>query len=158
MSTDNNECCPKFNPEGWDGGVIVWKDKLFLKDRVWSLFHIPLNFGSVMARAMDRIENAAAKSEMRLVVSDECSLWYSDVYVEVTKVVLGAQMATLKGTYISKVYEGPYSHMGKWIRDIKTYVEFQGKPVLKLLFYYTTCPICAKKYGKNYVVILAQIE
>ncbi len=23
--------------------------------------------------------------------------------------------------------------------------------------YYTTCPKCAKKYGKNYVVILAQV-
>jgi len=24
-------------------------------------------------------------------------------------------------------------------------------------FYYTTCPKCAKKYGKNYVVLLAQV-
>ncbi|MGE5758418.1 MAG: hydrolase [Sideroxydans sp.] len=28
----------------------------------------------------------------------------------------------------------------------------------KLYFYYTTCPKCAKKYGKNYVVILAEVE
>jgi hypothetical protein len=26
-----------------------------------------------------------------------------------------------------------------------------------MYFFYTTCPKCAKKYGKNYVVILAQI-
>ena len=25
------------------------------------------------------------------------------------------------------------------------------------LFYYTTCPNCAKIYGKNYVVLLAQL-
>jgi hypothetical protein len=24
--------------------------------------------------------------------------------------------------------------------------------------WYTTCPKCAKKYGKNYVVILAEID
>jgi len=27
----------------------------------------------------------------------------------------------------------------------------------KLYFFYTTCPRCAQKYGKNYVVILAQV-
>ena len=28
---------------------------------------------------------------------------------------------------------------------------------LKLYFYYPTCPKCAKKYRKNYVVIMAKI-
>ena len=27
----------------------------------------------------------------------------------------------------------------------------------KLLCYYTTCPKCAKQYGKNYVVLLAKL-
>ena len=27
----------------------------------------------------------------------------------------------------------------------------------RLFFYYTTCPRCAKQYGKNYVVGLAQV-
>jgi len=26
-----------------------------------------------------------------------------------------------------------------------------------MYFFYTTCPKCAKKYGKNYVVILAEV-
>jgi hypothetical protein len=40
---------------------------------------------------------------------------------------------------------------------MKAYVEAQGKELKKMYFYYTTCPKCAKEYGKNYVVILAQV-
>jgi hypothetical protein len=32
-------------------------------------------------------------------------------------------------------------------------ITWEGK---KTYCYYTTCPRCAKKYGKNYVVLLAQ--
>jgi hypothetical protein len=37
------------------------------------------------------------------------------------------------------------------------YVKSRGREVKKLYFYYTTCPKCAKKYGKNYVVLLAEV-
>jgi len=57
----------------------------------------------------------------------------------------------------SKVFEGPYRDMRKWIREMKAFVETKGKDLKKLYFFYTTCPRCAKKYGKNYVAILAQV-
>jgi len=47
--------------------------------------------------------------------------------------------------------------MRKWIDEMKGFVQSRGKEIQKLYFYYTTCPKCAKKYGKNYVAILAQI-
>jgi hypothetical protein len=47
--------------------------------------------------------------------------------------------------------------MRKWIETMEAFVAAKGKTLRKLYFYYTTCPKCAKKYGKNYVVILAQI-
>jgi hypothetical protein len=40
---------------------------------------------------------------------------------------------------------------------MKSYVKAKGKALQKLYFFYTTCPKCAKKYGKNYVVLLAQV-
>ncbi|HUV82805.1 MAG TPA: hydrolase, partial [archaeon] len=49
-------CCPRFNPETWDGKEITFEDKLFLRDHVRSIFHIPLNFGKVMTRSMEKIE------------------------------------------------------------------------------------------------------
>ena len=33
----------------------------------------------------------------------------------------------------------------------------KGKEIKKMFTYYTMCPKCAAHYGKNYVVILAQV-
>jgi hypothetical protein len=36
-------------------------------------------------------------------------------------------------------------------------VAAKGKSVKNYYFYYTTCPKCARKYGHNYVVVLAEV-
>ena len=82
----------------------------------------------------------------------------ADIYINVAKEVPGAQMATISGTFLTKVFEGPYQNAGKWAKEMEVYVEKQGKELKKLYFFYTTCPKCAKVYGKNYVVIFAQIK
>lgn len=128
-----------------------------MKDRVCSFLHIPLNFGAVMKRNVGAIEAANARPGAMIVLSDENSLWGADVYIEVTKDIPGAHMVTLSGTFLSKVFEGPYRNVRKWIEEMKTFVAAKGKSIGKLYFFYTTCPKCAKKYGKNYVAILAQI-
>lgn len=153
----SEECCSRFDPEPWDGKTITWEGKRFVKDRVRSFLHIPLNFGNVMTRNVTAIEAAGAKPESMIVLSDDGSLWGADVYIEVTKDIPNAKMATISGTFISKVFEGPFQSMGKWIKEMKAFVAAKGKSYSKMLFYYTTCPKCAKKYGKNYVVILAQL-
>ena len=159
MSERNtDECCPRFQPEPWDGTALTRENRIFVKDRVTSFFHIPLNFGAVLRRNVDAIEKADAKSETMIVLSDENSLWGADVYIEVTKDVPGAKMANISGSFLSKVFEGPYSNMRKWIGEMKAFVQEKGETLDKLYFYYTTCPKCAKKYGKNYVVLLAQKE
>lgn len=145
------------DPVSWDETTLTWEDRRFVKDRVTSFLHIPLNFGAVMRRNVAAIEKAEVKSDSMIVLSDESSLWGSNVYIEATKNVPGAQMETLSGSFLSKVFEGPYGNMRKWIQEMKSFVEEQGKSLDKLYFYYTSCPRCAKKHGKNYVVLLAQI-
>lgn len=158
MSTNQNEeCCPRFDPAPWDEKEITWENKRFVKDRVTSFLRIPLNFGAVMKRNVGAIEAAGAMSPNMIVLSDENSLWGADVYIEVTREVPGKNMATLSGRFLSKVFEGPYSGMRKWIEEMKTFIAGRGKNLQKLYFYYTTCPKCAKKYGKNYVVIMGQV-
>lgn len=154
---NDTECCPRFNPEPWENQEIHWEGKRFVQDRVRSFLHIPLNFGAVMKRNMARIEAAGVKSADMIVLSDENSLWGADVYIQVDSDVPGARMASLSGTFLSKVFEGPYSHMRRWMTEMTTYVSEQGKSLNKLYCYYTTCPKCAKEYGKNYVVLLAQV-
>lgn len=152
-----DECCPEFDPGPWDGKELEWKDRLFLRDRVRSFLHIPLNFGAVMRRNMLRIDAAKAEPATPVVLSDENSLWGADVYIEVTKELPGARMARISGTFLSRVFEGPYRNMGAWIREMQQHVKDKGRTLRKLYFYYTTCPKCAKEHGKNYVVLLAQV-
>jgi hypothetical protein len=154
----SEECCPRFNPEPWDEKTIVWKDKKFLQDHVTSLFHIPLNYGAVMTRSTRAVEAACAATATRIILTDENSLWGADVYIETSKDIPDARMATLSGTFLCKVFEGPYKNMRTWINAMNAYVAAQEKQPRKLYFYYTTCPKCAKKYGKNYVVILAEVD
>jgi len=159
MDTNNSEeCCPRFNPEPWDEKTVTWRNKKFVQDHVTSVFHIPLNYGAVMARTLSAIQAAGARTDTRIILTDENSLWGADVYIEASKDVPGSKMTSLSGTFLSKVFEGPYRNMPQWIESMKAYAAAQGKHPGKLYFYYTTCPNCAKKYGKNYVAILAEVE
>jgi hypothetical protein len=150
-------CCLRFNPEPWNEKEITWEEKLFVKDRVRSVLHIPLNFGRVMRRNMEKIIAADAATPEPIVLSDENSLWGADVYIAVSKPVAGADMRTISGTFLSKVFEGPYKNVWKWMQEMKAYVGSTGKQIRKMYLFYTTCPRCAKYYGKNYVVILGQV-
>lgn len=150
-------CCEPFNPAPWQDQEISWQNKLFIKDKVTSFLHIPLNFGKVMTKNIALIEKAGAKKPL-ITLSDEKSAWGSEIYIDADKDIPGAQMAALSGTFLSKVFEGPYKNMGKWIKEMETHVKAQGKEIKKIYFYYTTCPKCAKAYGKNYVVLLAQVD
>ena len=150
-------CCPRFNPEPWDEKEVTFQDRLFLKDHVRSFLHIPLNMGRVMVGNMERIQDADALTPEPLMLSDDKSLWGSDIYIAVSKEVPGAEMTRVSGTFLTKVFEGSYSNTGKWVREMKAYVESKGKELKNLYFFYTTCPSCAKVYGKNYTVLLAAV-
>jgi hypothetical protein len=151
-------CCEPFNPEPWEEKEITWNNKIFVKDHVTSFLHIPLNFGQKVVKNMALIEKAEAKSPYQLMLTDEKSLWGSDIYIDVSKEVPGAQMATLSGVFLTKVFEGPYQNVGKWAMEMEKYVKDKGRNIKKIYFSYTTCPKCAKAYGKNYVVLFAQVD
>jgi hypothetical protein len=155
--TNETGCCPRFNPDAWDEKEITWTEKLFVKDKVWSFLHIPLNFGQVMVRNMEKIQKAGASAKEVVVLSDEKSMWGSDIFIAVEKDFPGSDSVKISGTFLTKVFEGPYKDMGKWIRDMNSFVTSKGKTAKKMYFFYTTCPKCAKVYGKNYVVILAEV-
>jgi len=150
-------CCPRFDPEPWEEKEVTLEGRLFIKDHVCCFLHIPLNFGRKMKKNMKRIEQADALDSDMLVLSDDKSPWKSILYISVSKEVPGAKMATVPGTFITKVFEGPYKDAGKWARDMKAYVESKDRELKKIYFFYTTCPKCAKVYGKNYTVLLAQV-
>jgi hypothetical protein len=150
-------CCPRFNPEPWDGKEVTFKDKLFLKEHMRTFLHIPLGFGKVMVKSMEGIKAANALAPEPLMLYEDTSLWGADLYIAVSKDVPGAKMERISGTFLSKVFEGPFKDAGKWLKQTNDYVRSKGKEAKKIYFFYTTCPSCAKAYGKNYTVTLAKV-
>lgn len=151
-------CCPRFDPEPWDTKIIEWEGKKFVKDRVKTFMFIPLNFGKVMTKLMTKIESSDAKPEVGLCLSDHTSKWNMDIYVAVSKKVDGLENVEMSGKFLSKVYEGDFKETGKWCKDFEAYAKEKGYKIKKWYMSYTTCPACAKAYGKNYVLILAKLE
>jgi hypothetical protein len=158
MTNQNQECCPKFDPTLWDNKTFEWDNKKFIKDKVFTLFYMPMNFGSVIKRMMAKIEKSGAKAEDWMGLSDHTSKWNMDLYVAVDKEVESAENTTLSGKFLSKVYEGNFKDTGSWMKDFNNYAKEKEVEVKKMYMWYTTCPKCAKKYGKNYVVIIGEIK
>ena len=159
--TDVNEtgCCPKPNIKDWDKAKVVWKDKKFIKDSTICFMHIPLNMGKVIGRMFRKIQ--AAKAEVPtsewLLLSCDPSPWKGDHFASVTKKVPDAENITISGTFLTKVFEGPYKEAKNWYEAMFKYAKAKGKEAKKVYFFYTTCPKCAKHYGKNYAIGFAQV-
>lgn len=151
-------CCPEFDPIPWDGTTIEWTNKKFIKDKVFTLFYIPMNFGGVIKRLDKKVRNNGGKILDCLCLSDHTSKWNMDVYLAVDEEIPGEDNTTLTGEFFSKVYEGPFKDTGKWCKDFEAIVKSKNKNIEKLYMWYTTCPKCAKEYGKNYVVILGKVN
>ncbi len=153
-------CCAPFEPAPWTDQEITWDNKLFAQGQVRCLFHIPLNMGQVMTRMCAKIKGAGAdvRPEDFVMLSEENSPWRSVQYMSVGKEVPGLNNVRISGTFLTKVFEGPYKDAGKWAKEMVEYAKGKGKEIKKLFFSYTTCPKCAKAYGKNYVVLFAQVD
>ena len=158
MEKENTTCCPPFDPTNWDGKMLEWYNKPFIKDKVFTIFYMPFGFGKTMKRLDEKVTAANATMPDYLCLSDHTSKWNMDVYLAVDKEVSNAENVKLSGKFFSKVYEGPFKDTGKWGEDFKATVAQKGLTIKKWYMWYTTCPKCAKKYGKNYVVIVGQVE
>lgn len=158
--TDNpTGCCPRFKPEGWDEQDLHFRDKLFVKAKTLSMFHIPITMGRVFPKVLKAIEDSQAVDwEQFIALSYDPSLWRGEHYFAVSKDVPGQEMVRMNGDYLTKVFEGPYKMAPRWFRDMEELVKSKGKELGKMHFFYTTCPKCAKQYGKNYVVGVAEVK
>jgi hypothetical protein len=85
-------------------------------------------------------------------------MWNMDLYLAVDREIPGAENVTLTGKFLSKVYEGAFKDTGKWCKDFADFAKNKGKEIKKTYMWYTTCPKCAKKYGKNYVVMVGEVS
>jgi hypothetical protein len=158
MDRSETGCCPPFDPAPWDEEEFEFQQWPFVRATTINFMHIPLNMGGMMKRTWAKIQQAGAEPEDTfLVLSTDPSPWRGEHYFYVTKDVPGAEMVRLSGNHLTKVFEGPYQNAGKWAKEMVEYVKSQDRELRKLYFFYTTCPKCAKHYGKNYVVSFAEV-
>ena len=159
-TSDNpTNCCPRFKPDGWDDQQLHFRDKLFVKAKTRSLFHMPLNIGSVFPETFAAIEQAGAYDENDFIVlSNDPSAWTGEHYFSVSKDVPGQDMVKMTGDYLTRVFEGPYKNAPQWEKEMQAVLNSKGKRAKKTYFFYTTCPKCAKFYGKNYMVAVSELE
>jgi len=54
------ECCPEFNPILWDDKTFEWENRRFIREKVFTLFYMPMNFGKVMKRFDEKLTAADA--------------------------------------------------------------------------------------------------
>jgi hypothetical protein len=155
--TDNNICCPPFDPIIWDDKEIEWNNKKFIKDKVCTFLYMPFGFGKVMRRLDQKVRAAEATMPDWLCLSEHTSSWNMNVYLAVDKEIPNAENITLSGNFFCKVYEGPFQNTGKWTKDYTIEAQKKGYSIKKMYMWYTTCPKCAKKYGNNYVVIVGEV-
>jgi len=158
MSDNPTGCCPRFNPEGWNDQELHFKDKQFVRAKTLSVAHIPINMGSVFRKTFKAIEDANASSdEDFIVMSHDRSALSAEHLFAVKNEVPGQEMVRLSGDFLTTVIEGPYKEMPRWCTESVENVKARGREADKVYFFYTTCPKCAKAYGKNYVVSVAQL-
>jgi hypothetical protein len=151
-------CCAPLDRDRWDGRRVTWAHKRFVRGHMRAIMHVPVNFGAVMRRLHAEVEAAGAYAEEPLWLTDEVSPWGSDVYLAVDRDVPGAQVVELSGTFLTKVFEGPYRDAPRWVEQMKEHVAALGEELDELYFFYPTCPKCSKTFGKNQVVLFARVK
>lgn len=160
--TDKNEtgCCAIPNIKDWDKKEVVFKNRHFIRLFTKSLLFMPLNMSKVMKTLNETAEKTSSMlpPEQAIILTRDISPWKAEQLYGVSKPVEGADNVVLDGKFVTMVFEGPYKDAEKWYKTLYDYTSEQGYDVNKIYFFYTTCPKCARHYGKNYTIGLAKVS
>jgi len=82
----------------------------------------------------------------------------SEMYMSVKGEVEGTHNTTMSGTFIAKVFDGPYSAAPKFMKEMDSHLKAKGKKAKKYYVHYAYCPKCSKEAGHNYQILFAETE
>lgn len=151
------EHCPAVDRAAWDDKVFVWNDRPFLKVKVKTVFWVPLDMGKKIRRARAQLEGAGAAVAGGLILMQHRSPWETDLYIDVAGPVPGAQIVTIGGTFMTRVFDGQYRDAPRFAGEMQRHVEGHGKKLHKLYYAWNACPRCAKAAGRNSCVVFAEV-
>jgi len=158
---DQDICCAEFDSALWQNKKFVWTQKLFLKESIPAFFHMPLpgTYGRAITRMWEKATKAGAAPERKdfFMLAHDPSSFKSELYMAITKEIPGEENVKFSGTYMSKVFDGPYHQVPKFMAVMDGYLASIKMKAKKYYFYYAYCPKCSKKYGHNYIVAMAEV-
>lgn len=162
MIVEKQECCPIFHPEKWNEKTFDWNHKKFIKATVPTFFHIPLPpmIGNRITKMMKLAEDSkklTSNKEDILVLFTDPHAFMSEIYLSVIDNVANANNTTLSGTFMSKVFDGAYNDIPKFIKQMDSYLQNRKAKAQRYYVHYAYCPKCAKEAGHNYIVLFAQL-
>jgi len=162
MNPETQACCPKLDVEKWDKKTISWDKKLFITESIPTFFHMPLvtmidqktkKMGALAEKANANIPDI----EDALLLFHDSSSFRSEIYYAVSKKVDGAHNTTLSGTFVARVFDGPYDATPKFIKKMDKHLSEDGKKAKEYYVHYAYCPKCAVKFGHNYIILFAKV-
>jgi hypothetical protein len=152
------ECCKTISPAEWDKKEIVWRDKPFLKSRYFAFLHVPVNIGAKITEGIKKIEEVGLQAE-QMVLSKNDGWFGADILIPIKNKTDSFEIELITGRFLTRLYDGHYGDMRKWIRETRSWCQDNGLEPEEFIFWYVTCPKCAKKRGdKAQVVVFAKVE
>ena len=159
---NKDECCPEFKVDKWDGKTFKWKNKCFIKETIPTFFHMPFPpmIGKKVTKMWKLIQDGKAQppKEDWLLLFYDPSAFKSEIYMGCTKPVKNANNTTISGTFMAKVFDGPYNAIPKFIKETNSYLSKKEKKAKKYYVHYAYCPKCSKKFGHNYMILFAEVS
>ncbi len=162
MENQDQECCPKFDVQKWDKKTFNWKDKLFIKETIPTLFHIP--FPPTIGKKITKMHQMAIKADAAipdktdaLIMFHDPSAFKSEIYYAVTKEPEGTNNTKLTGTFEAGVFDGSYNAVPRFMKEMDVYLKEKGQTAKDYYVHYAYCPKCARKNGHNYMILFAQV-
>jgi hypothetical protein len=154
----NQECCKVLSPAEWDKKEIIWRDKPFYKDHYLAFLHVPINFGGKIIKGLEIVKEGGLFAE-QMVLTRNDTLWGADLLIPISRNAKRFETEVLSGKFMTRLFEGQYGDMRRWINETKKWCEGKGTKVQEFIFWYATCPKCSKKRGdKAQVVVFAKVE
>jgi hypothetical protein len=115
-------CCPRFDPAGWDGVELHFRDKRFIRAETRSAMHLPLNMSKVFGRVHAHIEAAGGYDpDNTIVLSRDLSPWKAEHLFATEGDVPDEDATTLSGDFVTKVFDGPYNEAKSWYGEMETW-------------------------------------
>lgn len=127
-----------------------------------TIFHMPLFW--IISKKFSALWNLRKKLNAEQNYEDSLFLFYdptafkSEIYLTTSKKTNHEKAIEITGNFYSKVYDGKYKEIPKFMENITKTLQKKQKKVKKIYIHYAYCPKCIKKYGHNYMTLFAELE